>query len=190
MIKIPGGHNLSNAIASYEAAAAMEIPREKILQAISRYKGSWRRMEYRGKFNGALVYDDYAHHPTEIKATLRAFREKYPKKTILCVFQPHQGKRLKALFKEFQTAFNDAGETLILPVYEVVGRDAKNADYNSEILVRAIQAKQPKKKLFYLKDAKNLRNALLTLGHNAKKVIIMMGAGDIVNYTDNLLKNG
>ena len=187
VIKIPGKHNLSNALAAYYVGLSLGVPAPKILSSISRYRGAWRRMEYRGTFNGARVYDDYAHHPTEIKATLQAFREKYPSKKILCVFQPHQARRLQALFKEFQSAFALADETIILPIYAVAGRDEK-LKYDSLALVRAIQKKWPQKLLFYLSKPENLKKAVLSL-HSplASKVIIMMGAGDIVKYTDQLL---
>lgn len=148
-------------------------------------------MEYRGKFRRALVFDDYAHHPTEIKASLQAFREKYPEKKILCVFQPHQADRLKRLFKEFRGAFTLADETLIFPSYRVAGRDKEQEQYNAEHLVRAIQQREPKKLIFYLKNPKNLRRAIRTLSKTtplSQKVIVMMGAGDIVDYTKNLLR--
>jgi UDP-N-acetylmuramate--alanine ligase len=202
-IKIPGEHNISNATAVYKLGKTLKIPEAKVLAAIGSYRGAWRRMEYRGVFRGtgakgakkgagggALVYDDYAHHPTEIKATLRAFREKYPKHRIVCVFQPHQMKRLAALFKEFTTAFDGADETLILPIYKVAGRDEKPGRYDSQALVKAIQKKQPKKLLFYLSDPKYLKPALVSLtatGPLSRKVIVMMGAGDIVELTDSLL---
>jgi UDP-N-acetylmuramate--alanine ligase len=199
IIKIPGAHNVSNAIAAYRLATFLKIPESEILRAIGSFRGSSRRFEYRGKLKSAvggqrpniLVYDDYAHHPTEIKATIRAFREKYPGSELVCVFQPHQAKRLKALFGEFLTAFNGAKKTLILPIYKVAGRDEHYVGYDSEALVRTIQKKQPRKLIFYLKDPKNLEAALKTLvagGHTlSPAVVVMMGAGDIVNYTDLLL---
>jgi UDP-N-acetylmuramate--alanine ligase len=187
---IPGVHNLSNAMGAYSVARVLGIPESKILSSISKYHGAWRRMEYRGVFHGAKVYDDYAHHPTEIKATLQAFKEKYPNKKILCVFQPHQARRLQALFKEFQSVFDLADKTIILPIYAVAGRDEK-AKLDSEALVRAIQKKQPKKLLFYLGQPKNLKKALLQLvakNQWPNTVLIMMGAGNIVKYTDQFLK--
>ena len=195
-IKIPGIHNVSNALAVYKLAKALGISERMALSAIGAYRGAWRRMEYRGKFGGAggaqggaPVYDDYAHHPTEIKATLQAFREKYPHKKIVCVFQPHQAKRLKTLFGEFVTAFKDADKTLLLPIYKVAGRDEKPGRFDSEALARAVQKREPKKLFFYLAKPRDLKNALRTLatplsGH----VIIMMGAGDIVNLTGTLVK--
>ena len=187
-ISIPGAHNISNATAVYELGRFLEITERATLSAIRSYRGAWRRMELRGKFKGAPVYDDYAHHPTEIAATLRAFKEKFPKKKILCVFQPHQTQRTALLFKEFQTAFNAADETLILPIYHVAGRDAVIPRRDSAALVRAIQKKQPRKPIFYLADPDKVRNAILALGAPlSNKVIVMMGAGDIVKLTDKLL---
>ncbi len=202
---LPGEHNLSNALAAYYAGGALKIPGKKILSAISNYRGSWRRMEYRGELrSGNLklktkVFDDYAHHPTEIKATLAAFKEKFPESTLICVFQPHQTERLKLLFKEFKTAFDDADVTLILPVYQVAGRDETNREFTSKKLAMAIQKKQPKKLLFYLEKPGNLKKALVALlkptepglsaSHSRESaIVVMMGAGDIVNYTDSLLK--
>ena len=188
-ITIPGEHNVSNAMSVYELGRFLEIPEKKVISAIHSYHGAWRRMELRGKFKQALVYDDYAHHPTEIAATLQAFREKFPKKKILCVFQPHQVQRLALLFKEFQTAFNRADETLILPLYHVTGRDATIPDRDSEALVHAIQKKQPRKPIFYLAHPEKLKDAILALDGDplSRKVIIMMGAGDIVQLTKKLV---
>ncbi len=205
VIRIPGAHNLSNAVAAYKVGRMLGVPHKKILNAISKYHGAWRRMEYRGTFRGAKVYDDYAHHPTEIKASLQGFKEKYPGKKILCVFQPHQARRLEALFKEFQSAFDLADETLIMPIYQVAGRDPslsfprkRESRFSSAALVGAIQKKQPEKPLFYLESPKNLKKAVITLLSPASKnlgprfrgddtIIVMMGAGDIVQYTDGLL---
>ena len=187
-IKIPGIHNISNALAVYKLGKALGIPESKTLSALGAYRGAWRRMEYRGTFGSALVYDDYAHHPTEIKATLQAFREKYPHKKILCVFQPHQAKRLKALFKEFTMAFKDADKTLILPIYKVAGRDEKPGRFDSQALARAVQKREPHKLFFYLAEPRNLKKAIRALAAPlSDHVIIMMGAGDIVNFTGSLI---
>jgi UDP-N-acetylmuramate--alanine ligase len=190
VISLPGAHNVSNATAVYELGRFLEIPERNVLSAIHGYRGAYRRMELRGKFKGAPVFDDYAHHPTEIAATLQAFREKFPKKKILCVFQPHQVQRTALLFKEFQTAFNGADETLILPIYHVIGRDTVIPNRDSAALVRAIQKKQPRKPIFYLADPGKLKEAILALDGAplSHKVIIMMGAGDIVKMTDKLIR--
>lgn len=188
VLKIPGEHNLSNAIAAYHAGKTLGLREAALLKSIGSFRGAWRRLELKGSYGGALVYDDYAHHPTEIRASLAGLREKYPKKKILCVFQPHQGKRLAALFGQFKGAFDLADATLILPVYQVAGRDSLDPSFSSKALVRAIQKTQPKKPLFYLSKPDQLVNALSTLAApRSKHVIVMMGAGDIVNRTTELL---
>jgi UDP-N-acetylmuramate--alanine ligase len=199
IIAIPGTHNVSNALAAYRLGIMLGIPEKKILAAIHDYHGAGRRMEYRGEFKlsdgkkkiAVPVYDDYAHHPTEISATLQAFREKFPKAKIICVFQPHLAKRLDTLFKEFQTAFKDADVTLIFPLYAVAGRETVPL-HDSEALVRVIQKREPKNLIFFMRDPKNLKSALKTLlseNTNLQKpaVIVMMGAGSIVQYTDALI---
>ncbi len=199
---IPGEHNVSNALAVYKAARLLGIPEKKIFEVFKEYRGSWRRMEFRGTFHVPRstlripVYDDYAHHPTEIRATLQAFKDKYPTSKIICVFQPHQAERLKALFKDFQAAFDAADVALILPVYRVAGRERQATSYKlqatSEGLVKAIQKRQPQKLIFHLADPKNIEKALSVLlppttYHLPPTVIIMMGAGDIVDFTNRLI---
>ena len=245
IIRIAGKHNVSNALGAFYLSKILNVPEKTALRAIADYRGSWRRMEYRGKYQVSSikyqvsgnknpkrllpdtvyqipVYDDYAHHPTEIKATLRAFREKFPRPGtgrgsprnsgaakpayLICVFQPHQAERLRILFKDFRSAFTDADITLILPIYRVAGRDIINHDFTSEKLVTSIQKKYPKKLIFYVKNPKNLKKAVGTLLSNTPSqsksnlrqsalnprksaVLVMMGAGDIVKYTDRLIKN-
>ncbi len=209
IIKIPGEHNISNATAAYTAAKLLHIPSPIIIRTIAAYRGSWRRFEYRGLFAirdtryTIHVYDDYAHHPTEIAATLKGFKEKFPERNLICVFQPHQAKRLRSLFKEFIHAFDAANTVVITPIYKVAGRDEKiAAQFSPEALVRTMQKRYPQKPIFYLSNFKHLKDALTTLatepptcglpaGTRAPKikpaVIVMMGAGDIVEYTSQLL---
>ena len=190
VIVIPGVHNISNAMAVSWLGMFLEIPGIENPRCDPWL--SWRVAEdgTARKIQRRAVYDDYAHHPTEIAATLQAFREKFPKKKILCVFQPHQAKRLALLFKEFQAAFDAADETLILPLYKVAGRDEFIPNRDSEALVRAIQKKQPRKPIFYLADPAKLKDAILSLRATLlrRKVIVMMGAGDIVKLTEKLLQ--
>ena len=185
IIKIPGKHNIANALTAYAIGKELKIPRKIILKAIAKYRGAWRRMEYRGKMpnTDCCVYDDYAHHPTEIKATLAAFKEKWPQRRLICVFQAHQAARLKLLFNDFGAAFKKADGVIILPTYEVAGRE-KNPNHNlSKKLARAIGA------TYIANPSKNLKPTLKSQITNYKLPItlIMMGAGDIVNYTNLLV---
>ncbi len=213
-ISIPGAHNLSNALAVYTLARHLNVNEKIIFSVLKSYHGAWRRFEYRGELrirnkesgirDGKLktkrdsavipnsrflipVYDDYAHHPTEIAATLGAFREKFPRAHLICVFQPHQAKRLKLLFKEFTRAFKDADTLVLLPVYKVAGRDKESPRYNSRALAKKIG------NAVYVGNTKKLPKVLekiVTKTYNLKPahfVLVMMGAGTIVEETDKLL---
>jgi UDP-N-acetylmuramate--alanine ligase len=199
-MKIPGEHNVSNASAVYELARLLNINEKKIISALGSYHGSWRRMEYRGELKIARlviisIYDDYAHHPTEIRATLDAFRKKYPHSPLVCVFQPHQAKRLKVLFREFVESFVDADILVLVPAYTVVGRDDVNSKFTSKRLATAIQKKYPGKNIFYLANPKDIKKTLEKIIVEKSELfsskepanLIMMGAGDVVKYTDLLI---
>jgi UDP-N-acetylmuramate--alanine ligase len=197
IIPISGVHNVSNALAVLKLGKTLKIPEKNILAAIGSYKGAWRRMELKGTLKNTKisVYDDYAHHPTEIKATLAAFREKFPHAPLFCIFQPHQAKRLNILFKDFVGAFDTADIVFILPLYKVLGRDEKFA-HDSAALVKTMQKCSPGKLIFYLEHPENIRRAVETILKNIRPqkklpqspIIIMMGAGDISNLTGKLLK--
>src|SRR5581483_5266756 len=107
-LSIPGEHNLLNATMAVAACRAVGIDPQRAATAIGGFKGVDRRMTEVGRFNGAIVVDDYGHHPTEIRATLRALREKYQPKRLICVFQPHQASRTRLLLEDFSTCFSDA----------------------------------------------------------------------------------
>lgn len=205
VLKISGEHNIYNALAVYTLAKALGIKDKNIFDAIGRYRGAWRRMEYRGRFivRGSSfrveVYDDYAHHPTEIKATLSGIAQKSPKTGLICVFQPHQAKRLFLLFKEFVGAFDSANVLVLLPIYQVVGRDKVSQNVNSEKLANSINRRLlfgPKnirlKKVIYFPRPgqlpQALNNLLKTQNPKLKTVIVMMGAGDIYKLTNKLVK--
>jgi UDP-N-acetylmuramate--alanine ligase len=191
-IPISGEHNISNALAVIAIGKILKIPEKNILGAIASYKGAWRRMELKGRLKGTNipVYDDYAHHPTEIRATLAAFREKFPRSPLFCIFQPHQAKRLNLLFDDFVGAFGVADIVFILPLYKVLGRDEKYA-HDSAALVRVMQKRSPDKLIFYLEHPKNIRRAVDTIVKSLPvqkqsshpPVLIMMGAGDISDLT-------
>jgi len=200
VLKIPGQHNVSNALAVFTLARALGIKEQIILKALGSYRGAWRRMEFRGYLSPTTyhlqpkipVYDDYAHHPTEIKATLQAFREKFPKKKIICVFQPHQAHRTQNLFKDFISAFDSADYLFLLPIYQVAGRDKPHRGYTSADLAKRISQRAKTLKVFYLNNPKIIRTKIKELlkpiTYNLSPIVVMMGAGDIVNYTDSLLK--
>jgi len=199
-IKIPGTHNVSNAMAAYELGKLLKISEKKIFASIGSYAGAWRRMEYRGELLldslKVPVFDDYAHHPTEIKATLQGLREKYPNRTIICVFQPHQAKRLQALFREFTSAFAETDVLVLVPFYKVPGRDDSDSKFNSERLAAVIAKKyshnRTRKKVFYLMQPNEIKSFLkkkldATMLRSSGAVLVMMGAGNIVTHTKRIV---
>lgn len=191
-LKLPGAHNRSNALGAYTLATVLGVKSFMALRSLSKYPGLWRRMEYKGiGLNGrALIFDDYAHHPSEIKAALSGFREKYPDSPIVCVFEPHQAKRLKALFAEYPGAFKNADAVILLPTYCVPGRDINENIFTSKKLAEVLFKKYPKKAIAYLPDPNDLASVLSVLESadiKLKTIIIMMGAGPISTQTESLL---
>ena len=192
-LKIPGRHNIQNAKAALAVALALGVPEEKAIKSLGNFSGTWRRFEEKGKMaNGALVYDDYAHHPSEIAATLQAAREKFPKEKIIVAFQPHLYSRTKEHFDEFGPALALADEIIILQIY--AAREPIDASLSSEILTEEI-----KKELSLAQNLQSAQNPQLkgktqkvsfskdfeSAGEYLKKhlkpgdVLFTMGAGDI-----------
>lgn len=182
ILKVPGEHNVYNALAALTIARELGIPDSVSFEALGEYKGSWRRFDKRkehfGKKSFTLI-SDYGHHPTEVEATLKAAREMYPQKTIWCIFQPHQYQRTYYLFKDFVKVFKEAAidEIIITDIYDVAGRESREAKrkVSSKKLVKQIKKNNvsylPKEKIkSYLKD-------ILKGG----EIVIVMGAGDIYN---------
>ena len=194
LIRIPGRHNVSNALAALQVASALRIPRSARYRAIASYRGAWRRFDYQGKlsFQGASgqvsakVFADYAHHPTEIKATLQAAREKFPKSRIWCIFQPHHYERTRTLFKEFSRAFKDCDAAILLDIYEVAGREHRRKDdlINSEHLAKAITRRGTP--ALYLNNPRRLK-PFLKRWLKEGDLVLMMGAGDIWEETKKLI---
>ncbi|MCA9376130.1 MAG: UDP-N-acetylmuramate--L-alanine ligase [Candidatus Doudnabacteria bacterium] len=122
-LRVPGQYNVANALQAIAVADHLEVSRADSAKSLGGFQGTWRRFQLRGTRDGADVIDDYAHHPTEVRATLSAAKQRYPDKRVIVVFQPHHRARLQGLLDEFATAFTDADEVLLLPTYHVEGRE-------------------------------------------------------------------
>jgi UDP-N-acetylmuramate--alanine ligase len=182
-LSVPGLHNKKNAQLVVALGDFLRLDRKKVLEGLKNFQGTWRRQEYKGNFFGADFYDDYAHHPTEIRATLQAFREKYSEKKILTVFQPHLFSRTKLLFNEFAQAFFQADEVVLLPIY--ASREKFDTTINSEMLVDDIN-KAGKKTTFVKKE--NLKDFLESKVTN-ENVVITLGAGDVYEIYKEFVKS-
>ncbi len=170
-ISILGDHNKLNATAVLALADNLDINRNVCRNVFRTFKGAKRRMEYWGEYNNSLLYDDYGHHPTEIKATIKAIKKQNPKRKIIVVFWPHQYKRILPLLNDFSTSFDEADCVYIKEIYFVPGRDEK-LDISSLDIVNKINNKKTRAKYFendteIIKELKNYskeNTVLLTLG--------------------------
>ncbi len=178
----PGKHNALNATAAYMVCRKLGLSVEQIQKGLLAFKGTKRRMEYKGALStGAEVYDDYAHHPTEIASSLNAFREMYPDKKIICIFQPHTYSRTKELLEQFKHSFTDADSVIITEIY-ASQREEKDPHFSARILADGIE-----KETFFLENASDVVKYVTSEQYNGDFVLITMGAGDIYKIDSELL---
>ena len=137
-LAVAGEHNLFNATVALAACAACGVDPAKAAEALASFSGVDRRMTRVGEYNGATVVDDYGHHPTEVRATLKALRERYGPRRLFCVFQPHQHSRTRFLLDEFATAFASADETIVPDIYFVRDSEAERARVSAADLVERV----------------------------------------------------
>jgi UDP-N-acetylmuramate--alanine ligase len=185
-LKIPGDHNLANAAAALAVADILEINRKKAEESLQNFSGTWRRFEFKGKTKtGALVYDDYGHHPTEVKATLRGVRQMFPDRRVTVIFQPHLFSRTKQHLHEFAKAFVDADNVILAPIYPA--REPFDETISSDMVALEIVKNGGIANAFPSLDAVEL-HAKKELGSD-KDVLITMGAGDIYKIGEKLVAN-
>lgn len=181
-LSVTGDHNITNALSVIAAADLLEVPMDKIQEGLRSFTGTDRRFQRKGDWNGVTVIDDYAHHPTEIRATLKAAGA-YPHREIWCVFQPHTYSRTKALFHEFADALSHADHIVLADIY--AARETDTLGVSSQLL-----AEEMKKKgcdVYYLPSFEAIESFL---GEHCRKgdMLITMGAGNVVNIGEDLLK--
>ena len=182
-LRLPGEFNQMNARAAAAAArvAYPAVTDSQIAESLAAFEGTWRRFEYKGKTaHGADVYDDYAHHPTAVKETLHALRAKASGK-VFVAFHPHLYSRTKDLLGEFATAFGDAGEVLIAPIY--AAREVDDGSISSAILAERISRNGTVARAATFDE---IEQAFKT-EPKAGDVIMTMGAGDIYKVADALV---
>jgi UDP-N-acetylmuramate--alanine ligase len=186
-LKVPGQHNLLNASAAMTVAQKLGVETEIIKNALADFQGTSRRFETKGEKGGILLIDDYAHHPTEIEATLKTVKELEPQRKIWAVFQPHTFSRTEALLEDFGSAFDQADQVIILDIYGSARE--KSGSVHARDLVKEI------KKSFRRDASKNFRkvkyiSTIEETGEYLKKqcqpgqVVLTMGAGDVWRVLD------
>lgn len=178
-----GEFNRDNARAAKAAARAAfpHLQEEYIDKALLGFQGSWRRFDYRGETpQGALVYDDYAHHPTAIEKTIDAAREKFPDRRIVVAFHPHTYSRTRSLFKEFAHALTQADYAIVAPIY--AAREPEDASVSNHALAGA--AADLGGRVVAMDSFDAIRDALLQEESDA--LIVTMGAGDIYKVAEQI----
>src|SRR5262245_4584349 len=178
-LQVPGEHNVRNALAVLAIVDVLGLSNEKAVKALSEFTGTARRFQLRGEVNDISVIDDYAHHPTEIKATLAGARARYPERRIWAVWQPHTYSRTQTLFLEFARAFKDADEVIVTEVY--AAREPKQ-DFTSAEIVSTM----PHLSARYIKSLPEVTKYLFK-NLQAGDVVLVLSAGDADQISTDLL---
>ena len=175
-LSVPGEHNLMNATMAIAACNACGVDPKRALEAVNRFTGVERRMQHMGMYRGANIVDDYGHHPTEIRATLKALRERYNPSRVICVFQPHQHSRTRHLLEDFAKSFAEADETIVPDIYFVRDSEAERQAVSADDLVERIRNNGQSAR--YLKEFGDI---VKYLAENAREgdLIVTMGAGNV-----------
>ncbi len=178
-MKVSGEHNRKNAGTALAVASILKVDLAMAKKALNTFTGTWRRFQYKGETEkGTLIYEDYAHHPTEVKATLAGAREMYPEKRIVVVFQPHLFSRTKLLLNDFANAFSDANEIILAPIFPA--REVFDPTISSEIL--AVEIKKAHKSSSTLNGVPNRSEDV--------SVLSFSDFDSIINYLKSSLQSG
>lgn len=181
VLGVAGEHNISNSLATVALADILEIPFETIQESLNAFDGTERRFEYKGSIGGVTVIDDYAHHPTEIEATLNTAK-KYPHATTWCVFQPHTYTRTKSFLHQFAKALSLADKVILTDIY--AARETDHLGMHSTLLQKEIEKEGTP--CYYFSSFDETENFLLENCINGD-LLITMGAGDIAKVGENIL---
>lgn len=175
-LSLAGAHNLFNGTMAVAACHACGLDPQRAADAVGAFTGVDRRMTEMGTVNGATVVDDYGHHPTEIRATLRAIRDRYQPRRLFCVFQPHQHSRTRFLLEDFATSFGSADETIVPDIYFVRDSQEEKARVSAQHLVDRVAANG--QKATHLADfAAIVKYLRATVGPG--DLVVTMGAGNV-----------
>lgn len=183
-ISLPGLHNIENALAATAILSEAGLPRQQICELIPEFTGTDRRLMFKGKIRDITVMDDYAHHPTEVRASLAGIRQRYQPRRLWCVFQPHQYSRTRFLLDDFAESFKLADITIVPEIYFVRDTAESKSQVNAEALVQRIR--QSGSDALFINDFGGI------LKHLQKQVqpgdlVVTMGAGTIWKVADEYL---
>ncbi len=184
-LAVPGEHNILNALAAFSCCRELGIETDSIVRTLESFQGTQRRFDYIGVTdNQVRVIDDYAHHPTEIRATLAAAAN-IPHKDLWCLFQPHTYTRTMALFDDFTEAFDGADKIIMAEIY--AAREKNIHKISSKELVNEIKKKYPGKEVYYFSRFEDIANFVAD-NSSSGDLVITMGAGDIYKVAEMILE--
>jgi UDP-N-acetylmuramate--alanine ligase len=182
-LNLMGQHNVLNATASIIVSITLGISTKRIKKTLENFSGVQRRLTKVYQNKDRIIFDDYAHHPTEIAAVLNACKKNFNKNKIISVFQPHRFSRVQSLYNEFTACFTDSDLVVLCPVYAA---GEKNISFDLEKLGKKI-VKNSKSEVVIVKDEKNL-DIFLQKNYSNKEVVIAMGAGNISQWIRSISK--
>lgn len=181
-LKQPGFHTRLNAAAALGVAAAVSIDGKAAKSALEKFSGTWRRFQYKGEVQGVPVYDDYGHHPTELKVTMAGARELYPDRKLIVVFQSHTYTRTHELMDDFVAALQTADFVFLLPIYGA--REENVSGTSSELMAELIRkAGTPVDVVQFETAGEKIR---LVIKDNPQSMVLVMGAGPVTNIATEL----
>lgn len=184
-LSVPGKHNAQNALSALAVVYSLGLPLDKAIEILQNFKGVKRRMEFKGVFKGALLFDDYAHHPREIESVIQTLKALYPQKRLLVVFQPHRYTRTRALWNEFLLVLKDPEIVVLTEIYPASENPLPGI--TGEAFYWALKEIRGKKPTFFgetFDEVKNLLNKIAT----HEFVIVTMGAGNIYKISEELVE--
>ncbi len=184
-LRLPGKHNVLNALAALAVGNELDVPFARMQEAMATFSGVDRRFDIKGEFNGVMVVDDYAHHPTEIEATLKAARAGWPERRLVVAFQPHLYSRTRYFLKAFARALLLADVVLVLDVYPA--REAPIAGVNGGVLAEAARA-LGHRQVHFLPDKNRLPDKILEIARPGD-MVLTVGAGDIWRLNRKLVEH-
>jgi len=184
-VRIPGQHNILNSTAAFAVCHLLGLEPKTVAAGLGSFTGIRRRLEFKGKYRGAVVLDDYGHHPSEITATLSAVRQLYPKEKIFAVFQPHQYSRTRFFLRDFARSFALADEVIVPEIYFVRDSEESRRSVSSQDLVQELAAVG--KRAYFLPLFKDVVSYLReSVGEG--DIILTIGAGPVYQVADSLLR--
>lgn len=179
-LQVPGLHNVRNAMATLAIVGVLGLSRREAAKALGEFTGTGRRFQLRGEVNGISIFDDYAHHPTEIKATLAGARARFPDRRIWAVWQPHTYSRTQTLFLEFSRAFKDADQVIVTEVY--AAREPKQEFTSAEVV-----SAMPHLSARYIETLNDVSKYLIE-NLQSGDVVLVLSAGDADQVSGDVLK--